>query len=78
MHRCYNAEVTFIHLFIEVQMLWPHYDVMFTLFLYLLHLSMHVCYSAEAVIYLFSILECNVTFYPKGVAGCSSQYSCSK
>ena len=65
MHRCYNAEITFIHLFIEVQMFWPHYDVMFILFLYLLHFPMHRCYSAEVVIYLFSILEWNTIFYPK-------------
>ena len=54
------------------------YDVRFTLFLYLLDLSVHRCYSAEAVIHLFSNLEWNATFYPKGMAGCTSQYSCSK
>ena len=71
MHRCYNAEVTFIHLFIEVQMLRPHCDVMVTLLLYLVDLPMHRCYSAEAVMYLFSILGCNATLYAKGVAGCT-------
>ena len=48
-----NVEVTFIRLFIEVQMLWPHCDVMFILLLYFLDLPMHRDYSAEAVIYLF-------------------------
>ena len=43
--------------FIEVQMLWPHCDVRITLSLYLLDLPMHRCYSAEAVIYLFSIWD---------------------
>ena len=63
MHRCYNAEVTFLHLFIEIQMLITYYDVMFTLFLYLLDLPVLRWYSAEAVIYLFSIPEWNATFY---------------
>ena len=55
-----------------------YYDVMFPLFLYLLDFLVHMWYSAEAVIYLFSILEWNATFYSTGVAGCTFQCSCSK
>ena len=38
-----------------------------------------MCYSAEVVIYLFFNygMECNTLSVPKGVAGCTFQYSCS-
>ena len=49
------------------------YGVMFTVFLSLLDLPMHRWCSAEAVIYLFSNLEWNATFYLKGVAEQVSQ-----